>query len=308
MPAIYTHYVFSKNIYDKLDKKIIKTFDQERTIYEIFSQSFDFLFFYNYLSLKPGKKIRNLGRYCHRNNTQKYLINIIKYIKTNKLFKQSDVLAYLYGSINHYCLDTTMHPYINYLSYIAKDNISMHTKLEFEIDAYYYEKINNKPFYKYNLPKDILPKIKFSKDLKKCINSVFAKTYNVKNMGCIYEKSYNQSKFIYRLAMIDKLGIKKAIYKIFDLFTIPFGFKCTYCSFFIKKIDTNFLNLKKNTWYNIKDKFTLYTTSWDELYLEAIQKSLNIINLCYEYFYGSTNLSTIKKCIPNISYANGLKI
>ena len=66
-----------------------------------------------------------------------------KYIKKNKLYNNADILAYLYGSINHYSCDTTMHPYINYLSTIAKNKISMHTKIEFEIDAYYYEKYNN---------------------------------------------------------------------------------------------------------------------------------------------------------------------
>ena len=170
MPALYTHNIFAKKIYMNLNPKIKNTFKTKKNLYEIFSQSFDFLYYYNFLSLKPGKKIRKFGRYCHRNKTQAYLINMISYIKKNKLYNKSDILAYLYGSINHYVLDTIMHPYINYLSKLPKNNIAMHTKIEFDIDAYYYETISNKPFYKYDISNDLLKKTSFSKRLKKHSN------------------------------------------------------------------------------------------------------------------------------------------
>lgn len=308
MPAIYTHNVFAKNVYNSLDENIQKKFVDKINIYEIFSQSFDFLYYYNFLSLKPGRKIRKFGRYCHRNNTQDYLLNIIKYIKNNKLYTNADVLAYLYGSINHYTCDTTMHPYVNYLCSIAKDKVGMHTKLEFEIDAYYYELINNKPFHKYNITKDLLNKVKFSSTLKECLNNVFKQTYDVDNLGKIYEKSYNQSSTIFNLAMNDKYGIKKFIYKVLDLITVHFNIKCSYCSFYIKNTDKSFLNINNEEWYNPSNKKIKSNLSWDELFDSAKDKSIKLITLCDKYFNNKISLKKLTVQIPNISYVNGLII
>lgn len=308
MPAIYTHNVFAKNVFNKLDNNIQKTIEKDKNIYELFSQSFDFLYYYNFLSLRPGKKIRTFGRFCHRNKSQEYILNIIKYIKKNKLYKNSDILAYLYGSINHYTCDTTIHPYINYLAETSINKIGMHTKLEFEIDAYYYEKENNKPFYKYNLPKNLLPKIKFSNSLKKCITDIYKKTFNTDNIGNIYEKSYNQSNLIFKLGMLDRLGIKKVIYKILDIITIYFNFKISYCSFYIKNINTSFLNKEKKEWYNPYNKTLKSTLSWEELMESAQEKSINIITLCNLFFKNQTSLKVLKNNIPNKSYSNGLII
>ena len=308
MPSIYTHNIFANNVYAKLDEKIIKTFENQKDIYDIFSQSFDFLFYYNFLSLFPGKKIRNFGRQCHRNNSKSYLLNIIDYIKKNELFKNEELLAYLYGSINHYTSDTTLHPYINYLSSLPDNKKGMHNKIEFNIDAYYYEKINNKPFYKYNISKNLIKKTKFSKPLRKCLNIVFYNTYKVNNMGHIYEKSYNQSHLIFRLFMMDKYGLKKKIYNVLDLIPINIDFKFSYCSFHISTIDHTFLNKEKKTWYNIKDKTKSSNESWDELFIKAENKSINLITLCHEYFNNKISRKRITQEIENLSYANGLLI
>lgn len=308
MPSIYTHNVFAKNVYSKLDKTIKKSFQNQKQLYELFSQSFDFLFYYNFLSLKRGKKIREFGRFCHRNNCKSYLINIIDHIKKNKLYKNADVVAYLYGSINHYTCDTTMHPYINYLSNLPKNKKGMHNKIEFNIDAYYYELVNNKPFYQFNICKKLLKPIKFSKTLKKCLNCVYYETYKINNMGNIYERSYNQSKLIFRLFMMDRLGIKKLLYKLLDLLPLNIDFKFSYCSFYIKNIDKSFLNTEKKTWYNIKDKNIESNLSWDELFLSAEQKSLELIELCHKYFKNKINKKKLSEKIQNISYANGLLI
>ena len=229
------------------------------------------------------------------------------YLK-DKLYKKADILAYLYGSINHYICDTTMHPYVNYLSETAQDKIGMHTKLEFEIDAYYYGKITNKPFYKYDITKDLLKKTKFTKRLKNCMNEVYKRTYNQDNLGEIYEKSYNQSSTLFKLGMLDKFGIKKFIYKILDIFSIPFGFKCSYVSFYIKNIDTSFLNIDKKEWFNPYAKEITSNLSWNELMNFAKDKSIKIITLCDKYFKNKTSLKKLKAEIPNISYSSGLPI
>ena len=74
----------------------------------------DSLMFYNLFSILPGKKIRELNKYFHRNKSQEYFINMINYIKDNNLSDDIDVMSFLVGSICHFVLDSTIHPYIIY--------------------------------------------------------------------------------------------------------------------------------------------------------------------------------------------------
>jgi hypothetical protein len=79
MPSITTHYIFSKEVLNKLDKKERDIFDSKLDIYHTFAQSHDYLFYYKFG--KKHKEINKLGRYAHHNNTQEYILNIIKEIK-----------------------------------------------------------------------------------------------------------------------------------------------------------------------------------------------------------------------------------
>ena len=52
----------------------------------------------------------------HCSNTRDYFLLLIELIKTNKLYDNSEVMAYLYGQIDHYILDILLHPLIYYMS------------------------------------------------------------------------------------------------------------------------------------------------------------------------------------------------
>ena len=91
-------------------------------------------------------------------------------------------------------------------------------------------------------------------------------------MGKIYNESYNQAKWIFKLFMEDKLEIKKFFYKILDFITLNINFKFSNCSLNIEKIDKSFLNLNNNNWYNIANKCKIRNESWNELYAKALKK------------------------------------
>ena len=197
MPSIYTHYVFARDVKNKLPKKIQNIIEEKFNYYVMFSQSFDNLYYYNFLSFKKGKHIRSLGSYAHRHKTNKYFKNIIEYIINNNLQKDPEVLAYLFGSLNHYVSDSIIHPYISYrtgrYSKSRKDETKkykgIHTNTEIRIDAYYYNKDTNKDYKKFKIYKDFITKLNFSKHLKDTINYTFKETFNVDNMGNIFNKS-----------------------------------------------------------------------------------------------------------------------
>ena len=315
MPSITTHNIFAKEVFKSLNKSVQGKLQSDILIYEMFSQSFDFFYFYNLRDFKNGKKYRKLGTYCHKSNTQLYLINIVDNMIKMKLNNDPQALAYLYGSINHYCLDTICHPFVFYKTGIYNSQIpetkkykGLHTKMEKAIDAYYYEKYYNKPFYKYNIVKEIIPKIKLSKPTTSLFDTVFKATYNKANIADIFMKSYRNSRIIYRLSTFDRYGIKKKLYYIADKL-MPFkNGNFVNWSYYNRDIDTSYLNNEKITWCHPCDNDIIYNTSFEDLFELARKKAVNIIAAVNKVLNSEENIDTLLELIPNISYASGMLI
>lgn len=313
MPSNTTHRIFGKSVLNKLPTQISNKIPNQ-DIYNIFCQSFDNLFYYNLLSLKKGKEIRELARYSHKNKTQSYLINIIKYIKNNNLNNDADCLSYLYGSINHYVLDTTFHPYVFYKTGVFNKNKkdsykynSLHTRMESMLDKYFYDKDNKTKYHTYRHYKDDFPKVKFSTNLNNIINYTFKKTYKKDNIAKTYYKSFKQGRFVFRFGVYDKFGLKRLLYKFID-FIRPIRYKkIIHVSSYIKDIDSNYLNLDKQDWYNSATN-SYSNLSVDELYDLAVDKSVEIIKHIDTMLDTELDFKKLKNLIPNISYISGRKI
>ena len=316
MPSIYTHYVFAKDVKEKLSKKLQDIINEKENFYILFSQSFDNLYYYNFLSLNKGKHIRDLGTYCHKHKVNKYFMNIISYIKNNDLKADSEVLSYLFGSINHYIADSMIHPYISYrtgrYSKSRKEETSkykgIHTNTEIRIDAYYYNKETGKDYRKYKIYKELIPKLEYSKNLKNTIDHTFKETFNVDNMGKVFNKSYNQSKNIYRVLMYDPTGIKLFAYKIVDKLT-PFKDRVA-ASFSLHKepMDEKFFNRKHNHWCNPMDMDLISDESWDDVYKKAVKKAVKLIEESYKCLQDKVKEEKLAKSLGNNSYTTGMDL
>lgn len=313
MPSIYTHDYFAKDVLKKINKNKIKTIKNDK-YYLVFAQSFDNLFYCDFLSLKNGKKYRKLGHYAHTHKVWEYFKNMITYIKKNKLY-DDDHLGYLYGSLAHYALDSTTHPYIHYISgRYTKSNhkntkkyMGYHAINEIMIDAIYYYHDNNINYCKYNLADNIIPKMKFSDKLIKTMNYTFKETFDKENIGNIYNRSYNQAHFIYKHLMHDRFGIKKICYKIVDFFTPFKKFKAYTYSHHVSKINPEILNLQHDEWLHpvTGEK---HNESFMDLYNKATDKVINMIKKCNDYFDDKITLDNLEKEIGNISYSSGLEL
>lgn len=311
MPSIYTHNYFAKDTYIKLEKEKIHQI-KDKKYYEIFAQSFDNLFYYNVISLKKGKEYRNLGHYAHMHKSWLYFKNMIEYIKKSKLYDDAN-LGYLYGSLTHYVLDSTCHPFIHYISgRLDKNNvketrkyIGNHAKNEIMIDSLYYYKDHNDKYPKYKLYKDIIPITIFPDKLIRTIDYTFKNTFNVDNLGVIYNKSYNQSHYIYKHLMYDRIGFKTFLYKVVDII-IPFKlFKAKTYSHHVTTKDYSVLNLVRNTWLHpvTGEK---HTESFEDLYNIAQKKVITCIKKCNDYFNNKCSIKDLEKTIGNLSYSSGL--
>lgn len=306
MPATYTHHIFTKDVLKVLDPKIKDKLKSSSSLYYLFGSSFDLLFFSKF----------SLGEMAHDANTNLYFKNIIKYIKDHHLEGDSDALAYLYGSITHYVLDSVVHPYVFYKTgnYIVNDKSTKHFKgkhnyLEYMIDAIIYQEKNNKLIYKANLSKEILTKVKFSDSLNNIIDYAFLNTFNEPHGSKYMYRGYKNFRFIMAHGMTSRCGIKAHIYSILDFLHISKKKKLRNLCYYIKKLDLSVLNLEHKKWCYPTDKNISYHYSFYDLYDIAIERARVLINSIDEAINkDDKEIKEVLKLIGNNSYTTGKNI
>lgn len=314
MPQLITHNLFAKDVYKKLDKEIQESIKDSIDVYEMFSQSFD-TFMYT-ISLNPNfiKQTTSLRKRGHKKNVNKYFTNMINNIKELNLENNSQVLGYIFGSINHYILDSTAHPFIFYKTGLfdykkrkeTSKYIGLHGDMETQIDAFYYTNRYKKLYNKVNVTKEFIPKIKFSKELTDIVNKTIEETYGDKNMAKVYFRAYNNSRMLYRLFINDKHGIKKAIYKIFDKIIWFRKTNIEYYTTYVKSPNIKYLNIEHKKWCYPSNKNIISTDSFIDLYEKAVDKAVENISIAYNSLKNNRSTKDFSKNIGNLSYIRGL--
>lgn len=315
MPSIITHDMFAKNVLDKLDIKDAEMINKAKQIYLTFAQSHDYLFHYSSFDFKKAKQIRKFGNKAHKKKTQAYFISIINNIKKHNLENYPPAIAYLYGSITHYVLDSTCHQFIFYKTgtYNKKEKSSYkyrgeHAHIEKDLDAYYYKKYYGKDYKYCNVSKDIIKSPIFDNELINLINETYHDVYNEDHIGYYYKKSVNIAKIKYSIFINDRFGIKRFFYKIIDKITRRrFGCLSAY-STHINDINENFLNLDHKVWNHPSFQDKTYNYSFDDLLEISLKKCLKIIEVVNGVLYKNNDIELLKKVIPNISYSTGLDL
>lgn len=292
MPTLYTHYKFGLDVLNNLDKDISKKINSNISYYNMFNQGWDNLYYY----FKKLNYYKKLGVKSHKNNIDVFFINLFNYIKENKLTNDYNIV---YGFINHYILDTLLHPLINYnVKYL---NIP-HTKIEYMIDSYLFKKNNN---IKWNgkIYKTLIPKLKFDYNLKQMLNKTFKITYNEDNIANIFYHSHNNAYYLYRYFICDIHCIKKSLYKFIDLFNRS-NFKFSKHTFNFKDFDKRILNLENNSWHHPQNKQEKYSYSFLDLYNISLSIAVKLNTLAYNILNNNGNKDEFIVLLNSISLQN----
>ena len=309
MPATVTHAFFAKDVYEILPQDISRKLDLERC--KTFGQSVDSLFFYNRFNLKRGKDIRDFDGYFHRNKSQDFFINLLKFIKDNKI-EDKDVYSFLVGFICHYVLDSTIHPYVFYKTGVFnkrrpstyKYNNVHHFMETFIDNDMIRRRLKTNP-YKYDFISFCFDTSYFSDYLNKTIDFAFYNTFKIKDMSSIYYKSLKQMKTALKLFRRDSYGIKKVFYKTIDTFTPRNAFRFEAISYHYPLDDRhNFLNSNHNIWRNPVIYDMTSNESFVDLYIKAIKNAKVIICASFDYLNGRD--IELEKIFTNTSYITGL--
>jgi len=105
MPALGTHVMQAKRCFDELEPKV--QIDKDFVGASAIS--------HDTVGLIPGGCTRVFID-AHEKKTDEYFLTLIQYIKENGQRENPNAMAFLYGQIMHYALDTSTHPLIYYMT------------------------------------------------------------------------------------------------------------------------------------------------------------------------------------------------
>ncbi len=312
MPATLTHAYFAMDIYDHLTIGLKKLLMDDKVRLRMFSQGMDPLYFYNLISLKDGKKVQQFGSYFHRNKSQDFFINLVNYIKYNRYYKNPQVMAFLYGMISHYILDSTIHPYIFYKTgQLKKEDPSTyryrnhHDYMETFIDNYMIKQKENIHPYRFKFYQYCFQLEPFNDELNEVIDYAFEETFHIHHMSKFYYQALKQMHFCLKYFRYDKSGLKMKLYQGLDKIKPKNTFQLQAISYHRKLNDENhYLNLNHTSWLHPATKREKHNESFLELYMIALHNADTLIKDVNAYLKDTKKIN-LKKVFTNLSYLSG---
>ncbi len=312
MAGTITHAYFALDVYDKLSIRSKELLVDYKEDLKLFAQNTDILFFYNITNFKKGKMVRNFGYRSQKIKTYEFFSTLINYIKYNQLQYNPQVIAYLYGMLSHYVLDSTMHPYIIYKTgdFKKEDKSTyqynhLHNEMESYFDNYLLTIREGMNPHKLKCHQFCFNVDSFNKELIEVMDFTYKEVFGIRNFHQYYLTASKQMKFFYRVFRYDPTGIKKGFYHVIDFISPKSLLRKVPLSYHINKKDKKwFLNLEHQKWYNPTDKRMKSNESIIDLYIKALGKTTRMIQEINQFLYYDKKIN-LKKVIGNLSYETG---
>ena len=212
-------------------------------------------------------------------HTRDFFLNMIKYIKDNKLIENSNIISLLYGHIAHYFLDINSHQLIYYIEKgCTKTGLITPHNLIMDITSNYFTEID-------------LSEI----EVTKLLNTIYGNLYNDYQII----KTYKFTMRIFKL--LEKVIKSKLISKK----------KLVILSQFQTFLETNNLDVSEITneshnQYRNPITGEIFTDSFLELYEKSIDMSLEAIQEVNKSLYDSYSIDRLEKTFKNLSYDTGV--
>lgn len=289
MPAYMSHVIMGSELYNKSkkDEKLFKL-DIEEDKFKIMALGQDLSGFSNIVC-----------RYdSHNQNSQRFFVNLTKYIKENKLYDNISVMSFLYGHISHYFFDSLAHPFVYYIEKSCKpvNHISSHSMVEGFIDNYYAKEILHKDYM------EIMPSFLGELDLsdpklRETIRDIYYYTYNgrfaILSYKIVYDIFRNTEKIIKENSLVtkDKLISYSRFLKFLKLNNLS---------------EEDIINSNNSMWSNPVSGES-HNESLLELYSMALERTLDAIDMVNKYIYDGGDISIIYNLFRDLSYDTGVE-
>lgn len=320
MPSSVTHGYFSEDVYKKLNPETRNIIKDNLDYYTFFSQGTDPFMFYRMVVLAGNS--RNIQRKMHNHKTQKFFIEVVKYIHENNLANDGMAMAFLFGYICHYHLDIHCHPFIEAQKMKQENNKKdFHAILEYAIDEEFIKRRENVKPSGFKVCKKFFKVKEFPDELKRMINETTSNVYNFdadikeNDLATHYEVCANYMRFFWRFANMDRTGVKLVCYKALDkllhnkLFdsSIHTVTELSFYNEYSKEFMNDNLNVSHNCWVYPDDKSIMYDYSFWDLYDISVNSASNDIEKVSKLLMEQKlNIEALKQIFTNLSYGNGL--
>lgn len=275
MPDYKTHSIHSEMVLPYIDKRI----DIDTELLKIFSFGPDTLVF---------SDVRTFNNQ-HNKYSKLFFECLIKTIKIRDYQYDSEIIAFLYGQLEHFILDSTFHPYIFYITPSMRNNYLLddHTNFELWLDDYFMDKYNKRDKKYYSK--------RFCQNLK--LRSLIDYVYRQ-----IYKCDYASKKYEFGTNVLLTLENARSNDKVIPTIAKKLGISdISYNE--LSRINP-FLNMDRDVWYN---PFTLesHKESIDEIWNKSIELYMQVIEEVNEYLYGNKEYK-ISIIDNDLSYDTGL--
>lgn len=136
MPSGYAHYRFGNQLLPLLPREIRQRVDRHRNLYDMGLHGPDLFLYYD-----PARKnqVAPLSDLFHYQSGEAFFSRVCRRCRMEP---SEPALAYLYGLLAHYCLDSLCHPFVYQHTW---DGSLGHLALETEFDRYLLEKDGKLP-------------------------------------------------------------------------------------------------------------------------------------------------------------------
>lgn len=311
MPGLISHYVCGDVVLNKLlyeKRSLLKNY---RQIYNVGTQGPD-IFFY-YLPALFKKNMKNIGSIMHKNNVGKYMDMMITNIDSLKGEEKEKAVAYMSGYITHYCFDCHAHPYIYYKTGISDDANTIkairhsmyHRNFETAIDVCILKLLNSQKPSEIKLWKLIRINKYDILTISELISKALYDTYEINISKKQVYKAMAHMAGITRI-MQSKTGKRKKLMGFVEQKTI--GDKLFSALIHMQEINDgiDYLNVKKEKWYKPWDNKEHITYSFMDLFQNAVDESIIMINALFEYKNHEISKEKLIKIIGSRSLLSGI--
>lgn len=286
MPSYLSHAIMGKDVYKKASKEKLFYTDVTEEDMKTFSLGTDLSFFSKISAIKS-----------HNESTKDFFINMIEYIRENKLIEDARVMALLYGHICHYYMDTACHPliYYNEGEYNSLSFLSNHNLIEAYISIYLCNRILDKDYMRVKSSFFNRGKLNYKKNIE-LLNYVYQKTYKDNSI------MFSSNTALSLLTMLEN-AMKCGILKFGDLV------KIVNLDDYLRgnhMQSREVLNLDNDVWRNPVSGEKHHENIL-ELYNLSVRKALESIEYVNHYLYGNMGFTDLEKHFEDLSYDTGLK-
>jgi len=309
MASTVTHAYFILDVYDRLDIQTKRLLLDEKAMLKVAAQGMDPFFFYRIMSFGRGKRIREFGTFFHDNLCFEYFETLISYIKYNGYAANPQVMAFLYGALSHYILDSNIHPYVIYKTGVFDPHNPdtfrynmLHEEVESMLDAYFIALREHQLPGKFRADTFCLEKIEFSPVLKEVIDFTFKEVFDVHHMTKFYTRALQDMRHFFYIFRYDPYHFKKTFYRIVDFLSPPHFRRKTPLSYDLK-IQYKYFNQEHKVWYHPTSKKIRKKTSLLDIYTSSLSECVQTIHKIQDFIY--EDQGDLKTILKDVSYSTG---